>query len=125
MAMNRRIGALPWGLLVAAMIVLMGIGLWQTLYWVSTPEIRQEARIGELLIYAGSAASVLTAVWSYLRHQPVLVSILVAAPGVLIGGTLLAMPDSLFPHIVALIALPAAFAGLLGGVLDRGYRLDP
>lgn len=119
MAINRRTGALPWGLLVAAMIVLMGIGLWRTLYWISTPEIRQEARIGELFIYAGSAASIAAAAWSHLRHQPMWVSILVAAPGALIGGSLLTMPDSLFPHIAALIALPAAFAGLLGGVLDR------
>lgn len=122
MAMDKRTSVLPWSLLVAATIVLMGIGLWRTLYWISTPEIRQAARIGELFIYAGSAASIAAAAWSHLRHHPVWVSTLVAAPGVLIGGSLLAMPDSLFPHIAALIALPAALGGLLGGVLGQGYR---
>ena len=123
MAMNRRIGALPWGLLVVAMIVLMGIGLWRTLYWVSTPEIRQAARIGELFIYAGSAASIAAAAWSHLRHQPLWVSILVAAPGVLIGGFLLTMPDSLFPHILALVALPVRLPDSLEGCWTEGIDL--
>lgn len=46
----QRVGTVLWALLVATAIVLMAIGLWRSLLVISTPQLREEARIGYVLI---------------------------------------------------------------------------
>ncbi|MGQ1798924.1 hypothetical protein ACT4S5_17560 [Kocuria oceani] len=117
---------LLWIALMVAALVLVVLGLERTLLWVSTPQLRQEARVGYLFIGIGSVLSMAAAVWSRRRRMPWWVSALVAAPAVLVGGTALAVPESLFPHIAAFLALPAALVGLIAGVVPssepRGRR---
>jgi hypothetical protein len=38
-----------------------------------------------------------------------------------VGGIALMGPQSLLRHIGAVVALPAAVAGIIGGLLDRGH----
>jgi hypothetical protein len=48
------------------------------------------------------------------------VTLCVAAPVVLVGlAMMIATPPSLMPHILGLFALPAAVAGLIGGVTSK------
>lgn len=117
-------GAILWSLLVVASIVLIAIGLLRSTFFGFTaiPEFVEDARVGSLHLLAGSAASLAAALWSFLRGHPHWVTVCVAAPAVLIGGVALVWPYSLLRHIVALAALPAAVAGIIGGLVDRGYR---
>jgi hypothetical protein len=110
---------LPWGLLVGASIVLTGISLERTMLFVyePVPEFVERLRIGRLFMLAGSAASIAAAVWSQIRQYPLWVTICVAAPVALVGlATMVTTPPSLMPQVFGLVALPAAFAGLIGGV---------
>lgn len=117
-------GVIPWALLVVASIVLMVIGLLRSTFFGFTPVPRfvEDARVGSLYLLAGSAASLAAALWSFLRGHPRWVTACVAAPAVLVGGIALLMPYSLARHLVALVALPGAVAGMIGGLMDRGYR---
>lgn len=117
---GQRAGVFLWSALVLTAMVLIVLGLERSLLWVSTPQLRQQALTGHLLIYAGSALLIAAALWSYLRRHLLLSSVLVATPAVLLGGLVLAAPYSLFPHIAALFALPAAVLGLVLGI--RGNR---
>lgn len=86
------------------------------------PEFVEDARVGSLYLLGGSAASIAAAVWSFLRGHPHWVTVCVAAPAVVVGGVALVWPYSLLRQLVALLALPGAIAGTVGGLLDRGYR---
>jgi hypothetical protein len=106
-------------MLVGASIVLTGISLERTMLFVyePVPEFVERLRIGRLFMLAGSAASIAAAVWSQIRQYPLWVTICVAAPVALVGmATMVTTPPSLMPQVLGLVALPAAFAGLIGGV---------
>jgi hypothetical protein len=110
--------------LVFSSIVLMVIGLLRSTFfgYTAIPEFVEDARVGSLYLLAGSAASFAAAFWSFLRGHPHWVTACVAAPAILIGGVALVWPYSLLRHIVAGVALPGAIAGVIGGMVDRGYR---
>jgi hypothetical protein len=117
-------GVILWSILVVASVVLMAIGLLRSFFigYTAIPEFVEDARAGSLYLLAGSAASLAAALWSFLRGYPHWVTACVAAPAVLIGGVALVWPYSLLRHIVAVVALPGAIAGIIGGMADRGYR---
>lgn len=118
------LGIIPWALLVVTSIVLMAIGLWVSTFfgYLPVPGLEEDARVGSLYLLGGSAASLAAALWSFLRGHPPWVTACVAAPAVLVGGIALVAPYSLLRHLVAAVALPGAVAGMIGGLLDRGYR---
>ena len=117
-------GAILWALLVGASIVLMVIALLRSTFFGFTPvpEFVEDARVGSLYLLGGSATSLAAALWSFLRGHPPWVTACVAAPAVLVGGIALLMPYSLARHLAAFVALPGAAAGMIGGLVDRGYR---
>ncbi|MDQ0079371.1 hypothetical protein [Arthrobacter oryzae] len=117
--------SLPWAALVGASIILTGISLERTLLFVyePVPEFVERLRVGRLFMLAGSAASIAAAVWSQIRQYPLWVTICVAAPVALTGmATMVTTPPSLIPQIFGLFALPAALAGLIGGVSFHNNR---
>lgn len=116
-------GVILWSILVISSIVLMVIGLLRSTFfgYTAIPEFVEDARVGSLYVLAGSAASIAAAIWSFLRGHPRWVTACVAAPAVLIGLIALVWPYSLLRHIVAVVALPGAIAGVIGGIVDRGY----
>jgi hypothetical protein len=110
---------------VGASIILTGISLERTLLFVyePVPEFVERLRVGRLFMLAGSAASIAAAVWSQIRQYPLGVTICVAAPVALTGmATMVTTPPSLIPQIFGLFALPAALAGLIGGVSFHNNR---
>lgn len=117
-------GVILWSILIFSSIVLMVIGLLRSTFfgYTAIPEFVEDARVGSLYLLSGSAASLGAAIWSFLRGHPHWVTACVAAPAVLIGGVALVWPYSLLRHIVAVVALPGAIAGIVGGLVDRGYR---
>ncbi|MFP3462956.1 hypothetical protein R5O87_19155 [Arthrobacter globiformis] len=117
-------GVLLWALLVVASIFMMVIGLWRSMFFGFIPEpgLVEDARVGSLYLLGGSAASLAAAAWSILRGHPLWVTVSVGAPAFVVGGISLLLPYSLVRHLVALVALPGAFAGVIGGLADRGYR---
>lgn len=118
-------GALLWALLVMTSAVLVGLGLWLSFFptgYHPLPDFEEDLRLGSLYIFAGSVASLAAAAWSFRRGHPHWVTALVAAPAIMVGGVALMSPTSGLRQILALIALPAAMAGITGGLLDRGYR---
>lgn len=113
---------LPWAVLVGVSVILTGISLERTLVigYEPVPELVERLRVGRLLMLGGSAASIAAAVWSQIRQYPLWVTLCVAAPVVLVGlAMMIATPPSLMPHILGLFALPAAVAGLIGGVTSK------
>jgi hypothetical protein len=113
-----------WVLLVLASLVLIGIGLARTLFfvWAPEPAMVEKVRIGTLFIDAGSALSLGAAVWSHVRGNPVWVTVSVAAPAILVGGTALMEPYSLIRHLAAVVAFPLALAGVVESIRVRGRR---
>ncbi|MBE4719890.1 hypothetical protein DAD99_17620 [Pseudarthrobacter sp. AB1] len=106
--------------MVVVSIVVTVIALERTAFFIYTPvpEFIERLRVGRLLILAGSAISLAAAIWSQVRGNPLWVTICVASPAVLVGmATMIMTPPSLIPQITGLIALPAALAGLIGGLL--------
>lgn len=117
-------GVVLWALLVMASIVLIVAGLWRSMFilgYQPVPGLEEDARVGSLYILGGSAASVAAAAWSFLRGHPHWVTACVAAPVIMVGGAALIWPHSMSRHLVALFALPAGMAGMVGGLIDRGY----
>lgn len=117
-------GVILWSILVVASIVLMVIGLWRSIFILGyhpVPGLEEDARVGSLYLLAGSAASMAAALWSFLRGHPRWVTVCVAAPAIVVGGVALVWPYSMLRHLVALLALPGAIAGMVGGLADRGY----
>ncbi|WP_427007513.1 hypothetical protein [Pseudarthrobacter sp. H2] len=118
-------GVILWSILVVASVVLMATGLWRSFFiggYHPVPGLEEDARVGSVYILGGSAASLAAAVWSFLRGHPHWVTACVAAPAVVVGGVALVWPYSMLRHLVALVALPGAIAGIFGGLIDRGYR---
>ena len=114
--------SLPWAVLVVASIVVTGIALERTAVFVyaSDPEFIERLRVGRLVMLAGSAMSLAAAIWSQVRGNPLWATICVASPAVLVGlATMMMTPPSITPLVVGVIALPAAFAGLIGGLFPR------
>lgn len=114
--------SLPWAALVVVSIVLTGIALERTALFVyaPVPEFIERLRAGRLFMLAGSAASLAAAIWSQVRGNPLWVTICVAAPAALVGLAMMIMtPPSLTPQLAGLVAVPAALAGLLGGLLSH------
>lgn len=121
-------GAILWSLLVVAAVVLMAIGLWISFFilgYQPVPGLEEDARIGSLYILGGSIASLAAAVWSFLRGHPHWVTACVGAPAIVVGGVDLVSPHSMLRQLAALLALPGAVAGIIGGLIDRGYRRTP
>jgi len=113
---------LPWASLVVVSIVLTGVALERTAFFVyePVPSFIERLRVGRLFMLAGSAASLAAAIWSQVRGNPLWVTVCVAAPAVLAGlATMIMSPPSLAPQVAGLVALPAAVAGLIGGLLSR------
>ena len=120
--------SLPWAALVVVSIILTGFALERTAFFVyePVPAFIERLRVGRLLMLAGSAASLAAAIWSQVRGNPLWVTICVAAPAALVGmSTMIMTPPSLTPQIAGLFALPAALAGLIGGLLSRNQGLIP
>lgn len=114
-----------WALLVVASVVLIATGLWRSMFilgYQPVPGLEEDARAGSLYILGGSAASIAVAAWSFLRGHPHWVTACVAAPAIVVGGVALIWPHSMFRHLVALFALPGGMVGMVGGLVDRGYR---
>lgn len=114
--------SLPWAVLVVVSIVVTGVALERTAFFItaSDPEFIERMRVGRLVMLAGSAASLAAAIWSQIRGNPLWVTICVASPAVLVGlATMMMTPPSITPLVVGVIALPAAFAGLIGGLFPR------
>lgn len=111
--------ALLWAALVVASIILTGLALERTFFLIVGPGPEQ-LRVGRLLMLGGVLASFAAATWSHLRRHRFWITACVAAPAIVVGGVSLMMPDSVLPQLVGAVALPAAFVGLLGGVLGRG-----
>ena len=119
--------SLPWAGLVVVSIVLTGVALERTAFFVyePVPAFIERLRVGRLFMLAGSAASLAAAIWSQVRGNPLWVTICVAAPAALAGlATMIMAPPSLAPQIAGLIALPAALAGLIGGASARDRKPD-
>ena len=117
------LGIIPWAFRAVTSIVLMAIGLWVSTFfgYLPVPGLEEDARVGSLYLLGGSAASLAAALWSFLRGHPPW------SPRALrrllsCGGIALVAPYSLLRHLVAAVALPGAVAGMIGGLLDRGYR---
>jgi hypothetical protein len=118
--------SLPWAVLVVVSIVLTGIALERTAFFVyaPVPEFIERLRVGRLFMLAGSATSLAAAIWSQVRGNPLWVTVCVAAPAALVGlATMIVTPPSLTPQIAGLFALPAALAGLIGGLLSGNQGL--
>jgi hypothetical protein len=118
--------SLPWAALVVVSIVLTGIALERTAFFVyaPVPEFIERLRVGRLFMLAGSATSLAAAIWSQVRGNPLWVTVCVAAPAALVGlATMIVTPPSLTPQIAGLFALPAALAGLIGGLLSGNQGL--
>lgn len=121
---RRWTGVFLRAVLVAASIFLMAVGLWRSMFilgYQPVPGLEEDARVGSLYILAGSAASLAGAAWSFLRGDPYWVTACVAAPVIVVGGVALMWPYSMLRHLVALLALPNAMAGIIGGLVDHGY----
>ena len=119
--------SLPWAGLVVVSMVLTGVALERTAFFVyePVPAFIERLRVGRLFMLAGSAASLAAAIWSQVRGNPLWVTICVAAPAALTGlATMIMAPPSLAPQIAGLIAVPAALAGLVGGVMARNRKPD-
>jgi hypothetical protein len=118
-------GAILWSILVVVSVVLMAIGLWTSFFvggYRPLPAFENDARVGNLYILGGSAASLAAAVWSHLRGHPHWATAFVAAPAIVVGGIALLAPHSTLRQLGALATLPAALGGLAGGLIAGGYR---
>jgi hypothetical protein len=114
--------SLPWAALVVLAIIVTAIALERTTFFVyaTTPEFIERLRVGRLVMLAGAAMSLAAAIWSQVRGNPLWVTVCVASPAVLVGMAIMIMTvPSAAPQIAGLIALPAAIAGLIGGLFAR------
>lgn len=117
---RRRLGwaglLITWSVLGVTGLILLGKGLGQTGYFEPTEEALDRARVGDLLIFAGSVTTFAAAGWARWMHTPNWACVLVAAPAFLIGGLTLLFGGSLFPQLAALVAFPVGLAGLISGL---------
>lgn len=108
--------------MVVLAIIVTAIALERTTFFVyaTTPEFIERLRVGRLVMLAGAAMSLAAAIWSQVRGNPLWVTVCVASPAVLVGMAIMIMTvPSAAPQIAGLIALPAAIAGLIGGLFAR------
>lgn len=117
MSIRRRQQAAMWALAVVASLVLAAAGLAMTFSLIHTPASFAREGPGHALIFAGAVASAAAAVWARLSDLGWPVALAVAGPALLVGWPDLVMPDSLIPHLGGLLALPAALAGLIIGLV--------
>jgi hypothetical protein len=115
---------MAWVLLILASMILIGIGLARTMFfiWAPEPAMLEKARIGGLYISAGCVLSLAAGVWSHVRGNPVWVSVCVGLPGMLVGWAALEDPYSLLRHLAAVVAFPFALAGVAEVIRVRGRR---
>ena len=106
-----------WSALIVVGLLLFGTGLDKTFIFEPTGEALERDRVGKILIFLGSVALFLAAVWARLMHTPIWACALVATPAILVGGLTLFFGSSLLPHLSALVAFPAALAGLICGLV--------
>lgn len=123
-ARRRWAGTIVWILLVLSSLVLIGIGLAQTLFfiWAPEPAMLQKAKVGSLYILAGCTLSLAAGGWSHARGNQAWVSICIGLPGVLVGCAALAQPYGLMRHLAAVVAFPLALAGVAEAIRARGRR---
>ena len=119
--LRRRLMSALWASGVLASIGLTAWGLLMTLLLFGYPDAFVRERTGHGLIFIGAAASVTSAAWTIFTGQRWPVVSAVAAPALLVGLPDLTGSDSSVTFFGAIIALPAAFAGLLYGL---GRRTD-
>ncbi|MET4135181.1 hypothetical protein [Pseudarthrobacter sp. PvP090] len=112
-----------WGLAATAGVVLICLGLGQTFYIGTVTNAFERDRLGSTSILAGSVLGLAAAGWSLYRRDQLWVSLLVAAPAVVVGGLNLVAGGSLLPHIGALAAVPLGLAGIIGGVTVGSGRI--
>ena len=122
---HRRQRATLWALVTLASIGLTAWGLTLTFSLIRTPESFAREGPGHALIFAGAVASAAAAGWAHMGNFGWPVTLAVAGPALLVGWTNLVMPDSLMPHLGALLGLPAAFAGPLVGLPSERRNAAP
>ena len=117
---SRRLGwaglFITWSALLVIGLILLGKGVGQTGYFEPTAEALERARVGDLLIFAGSVTTFAAAGWARWMHTPNWACVLVAAPAFLIGGLTLLYGGSLLPQLAALVAFPVGLGGLISGL---------
>jgi hypothetical protein len=115
---------IAWVLLVLASMVLIGIGLTRTLFfiWAPEPAMLQKAKAGGLYINAGCALSLAAAAWSHVRGNPLWVTVCAGLPGALVGWSALVQPYSLLRHLAAVVSFPLALGGVAEVIYPRGRR---
>lgn len=121
---RRWTGTVAWVMLVLASMIIVSHGIIRAQWHLGVPHpaAQEETWIGSGWIFAGSGLSVVAAVWSHLRGNPVWVTVCVALPGVLVGWAAMMQPYSLMRHLAAAVAFPLALGALAEVVWARGYR---
>lgn len=121
-----RIASILWALAILASVGLTARGLVMTLTLYGYPDAFGRERSGHALIFLGAAASVGSAVWARFRTQSWPITFAVAAPALLVGLPDSTGSDSFVTFFGAILALPAALAGLWFGLLHKsGEQADP
>lgn len=116
-------GTVLWALLLTASVVLIVMGLWRTAFFIYAPEpaLIEKARVGALFILAGSVSSLGAAAMSVVQGHPKWIWAFTAAPAVLVGGSTVVDPTSLFRHLAAAVAFPFAIVALYWGLRHRRH----
>lgn len=112
-----------WAVAAAAGIVLLCLGLAQTFYFGTVTGAFERDRLGNTLILAGAVLGLSAGAWSRHRGDHLWVTVLVAAPAVVVGGLNLVAGGSLLPHFGALAAVPFGLAAISGGALAASRRV--
>ena len=112
---------------VLAGLYVVGSGLGHTFQIELTDEAVREQERGFRMIRLGSLGLLVVAGYGVVRGARTLTVTVVAAVPVLCGGLSEAAPESLFPHLVFLVAAPlAGLAALIGVFLPwRSHRREP
>lgn len=108
---------IAWSVLVVIGLILLGKRVGQTWYFEPTAEALEGARVGDLLIFAGSVTILAAAGLARKMRTPTWACVLVAVPAFLIGGLTLLVGESLLPQLAALVALPVGLAGLISTLI--------
>ena len=114
---------ITWSAITVVGLVLLAKGVQRTGYFEPTGEALERARVGDLLIFAGSVTTFAAACWAWWMRTPIWVCVLVATPAVLIGGFTLLYGGSVFLELSLLVILPVGLGGLISGLtLARPLR---
>ncbi|NUS34928.1 MAG: hypothetical protein HOQ04_00415, partial [Pseudarthrobacter sp.] len=89
-----------------------GIGLAGWHLWLPAPAGQEESALGTGYIFAGCALSLVAAVWSLIRANPVWVTACAGLPGILVGWATLDDPYDLKRHLAAVVSFPLAISGV-------------